>query len=134
MNAPLTDRDVLERIYDRWNRNEGDLAFDLMDPEIEVRQTPVVFDTGGTFHGHAGLLESARELVTAFERIDWIPQRWVEAGTWVLVDVKITSLGAHSGLTTEIVVTHAWRLQDGLVTDFHVYMTETQAREAIGLD
>jgi hypothetical protein len=134
MTDTSTDRAVLEAIYERWNRNEGDLAYDLLDPAIEVRQSPRVFDTGGTFHGHAGLLESARELVAAFERIDWLPQRWTDADGWVLVELNVVARGAGSGITTEERLLHAWRIHGGLATHFHVYQSEAQAREALGLD
>ena len=134
MSDASSDRAVLESLYERWNRNDGDLAFDLLDPAIEVRQSPQVLDTGGIFHGHGGLLESARELGAAFERIDWRPQRWTESGRWVLVELDIVARGAGSGITTNLRIAHAWRLRGGLVTDFHVYESDAQAREALGLD
>jgi hypothetical protein len=52
---PEADEEVVRRIYERWNTNSGDLALDLFDPEVEVRQMARVFDTAGTFHGHEGL-------------------------------------------------------------------------------
>ena len=125
--------EIVRSVYERWNRNDGDLALDLLDPDIEIRQTATVFDTAGTFHGHAGLRASARELFEAWRRIEWLPIRWTDRGDWLIVPVDVTAVGHHSGIPTQMKTCHAWRLDRGRVTEFYVYDTEAEALEAAGL-
>jgi ketosteroid isomerase-like protein len=130
---PEADEEVIRRVYERWNTNSGDLALDLFDPEVEVRQIPMILDTAGTFHGHQGLRASARELVAAFETIRWQPAKWLPSGAWMIVPLRIVATGRGSGIDAEVEVTHAWRVRNGLVTDLHVYADPDEARRELDL-
>jgi ketosteroid isomerase-like protein len=125
--------EVIRTIYDRWNRNDGDLASDLFHPEVEIRQMASLLDTAGTFQGHEGLLRSARELRHAFRSIEWVADRWTEGDEWSVVWVRAVAVGRHSGVETETYFAHAWRVRDGRVTDLCVYEDEAQALAAAGL-
>jgi ketosteroid isomerase-like protein len=139
--------DVVRSIYERWNRHaaanaeviasgnveyEG-FALDLFDPAVEVRQIDAIPDTAGTFHGHEGLLRNAKELLDAFESLEWAPERWTEEGEWLVVWVRVIGVGRSSGVETEAHVAHAWRVRGGRVTDFRVHPSEEEALKAAGL-
>jgi hypothetical protein len=47
--------------------------------------------------------------------------------------LRIVATGRESGIDAEIDVTHAWRLRNGLVTDFYVYADPDEARRELGL-
>ncbi len=125
---------VIREVYERWNSSgtPGGLALELFSPDVEVRQHGALMDSAGTFHGHQGLVRSAEELMEAFERVEWLPERWEREGDWMLVTLRVVCVGAHSGVETDVRVAHAWRVVDGLITDFYVYTDETEAREALG--
>ena len=127
MNDP---RKTVEAVYERWNRNDGDLALDLFHPEVEIHQMARVFDSAGDFKGQAGLVKVSEELGDAFESIIWSPERWTEAGDSLVVWLGATGKGASSGIETANKLAHMWRVEDGLVTVFHVYETEEEALEA----
>jgi ketosteroid isomerase-like protein len=124
--VPDERRELVSTVYERWNLNDGDLALELFDPDVEIRQQPYVFDTAGTFHGHEGLVGSARELRASFRSIDWRPQRWTEHADWLLVELEVTAIGSHSGIPVEREVVHAWRFRDGRVSDLRVYSTKSE--------
>ena len=125
-----TDRQVIEQVYERWNRNDGDLGIDLFHPDVEVHQMARLFDSARDFRGHEGLLQSSEELRDAYETIIWTPERWTEAGDYLVVWLKGIGKGAHSGIETTVPMAHLWRVEDGLVTVLHVYETEEEALEA----
>jgi ketosteroid isomerase-like protein len=139
--------DVVRSIYERWNRNPAGIteaiasgnveyegfAVDLFDPAVEVRQVGTILDTAGTFHGHEGLLRSAKELLDAFESIEWAPERWTEEGEWLVVWVRVMGVGRSSGVETEAHAAQAWRVRGGRVTDLRVYQSEDEALKAAGL-
>jgi ketosteroid isomerase-like protein len=126
-----TDREILESIYERWNRHDGDLALDLFADDAEIRQSAELLDTARVFIGPAGLEESARELVEAFRQIDWHHGAWVDEGDWSICGIRFIGIGHASGIETEATAAHAWRLQDGLVTHFYVYPSVSAAVRAL---
>lgn len=125
--------EIVRSIYERWNRNDGDLALDLFDPEVEIHQMARIFDSEGTFNGHAGLVRSAMELRGAFERVEWIPHESIEEGNALVVSLRIKAVGVTSGITAEATVTHLWRVDQGLVTEFSVYETTNAALRSLEL-
>ncbi len=125
--------EVVRSVYERWNRNDGDLAIDLFAPGVEIRQMARLVDTAGTFHGHEGLLRSAEELDDAFESIEWVAERWTDEGDWLVVWLRAVAVGGHSGVETDLHLAHAWRVRGGRVTDLRVYESEEKALEAAGL-
>ena len=122
--------EIVRRIYERWNRNDGDLALELFHPEVEVHQMARIFDSEGVFHGHAGLVRSATELRNAFQRIEWVTEEWTMEDDVLVVPVLAKAVGATSGLPAEVSIAHLWRVDDGLVTEFSVYETREDALEA----
>ena len=130
---PEQDNELVHRIYERWNRNDGDLAVDVMAPEVEVRQMARVFDTAGTFKGHEGLLLAAKELGDAWETIEWVAEREKKVGDWLVVSLRAVVAGRYSGVESQIGLVHAWRVRDGLVTDLRVYEKDEQALEDVAL-
>ena len=43
-----SDREIVESIYERWNRDDGDLALDLFAEDAEIHQNPTLLDTPDT--------------------------------------------------------------------------------------
>lgn len=125
--------ELVRHIYERWNRNEGDLAFDVMDPGVEIHQMARVFDTTGTFRGHEGMLRAAKELQDAWETIEWVAEQDKRSGDWLVITLRAIAVGRYSRVESEINLAHAWRIRDGLVTDLRVYESEEQALEDVAL-
>jgi ketosteroid isomerase-like protein len=125
-----TDREIVEEIYERWNRNDGDLALDLFAEDAEFHQTPTILDSAREFRGPAGVLESARELA-AWRRIDWNVESWLQEGRWLITRVRVVAVGRASGIVQEVTVAQAWRVDGGQVTRFFVYPDVSAAVRAI---
>ena len=129
-----SNREILDSIYKRWNRNDGDLALDLFAEDAEIRQSRALLDTAVTFQGPQGLVQSAHELAEAFSRIDWHAEAWVEEGDWLIARFKFVGAGRASGIAQEVIAAHAWKLRDGKVTHFHVYPSVSAAIRALQAD
>jgi ketosteroid isomerase-like protein len=127
-DVPRSDQEIVRAIYERWNRNDGSLALEFFDPDVDVHQNPDILDTARTFRGHEGLAASGRELVHAFRRIDWNLKGWSRVGAWLLAEVHVHGVGRSSGLGVAVDVIHAWRLRAGKVTHFYVYPGLERAR------
>ena len=69
--------EIVRRIYEAWNA--GDLGLQHFDPAVEVHQTAGFLDTGGVFHGHEGVLASARELMQGLHDLHWDTHDFIAA-------------------------------------------------------
>ena len=137
--------ETVRRIYEAWNRLAaqppdeafGSDAFDFVDeffsPDVELRQLGDIPGTGGTFRGHAGLLEAGRELLEGLDDIRFIPRRCSDAGDRVGFHVTASAKGRASGAPVERQLGHLWELREGQVVRWVVYPTPDEAFEALGL-
>jgi ketosteroid isomerase-like protein len=125
------EREIIETVYERWNRNDGDLALDLFDEQVEIQQVGSLIGTAGIFRGHEGLVQSATELMEPFDRWEWDPREWGEEGDYLLVTLEVRAIGGISGVPTKNQVVHAWKIRDGLVTEFRVYENLGRALETV---
>ena len=137
--------EIVRSVYERWNHDpEGiaealvsgsvheDLALELFDPGVEIRQVGALPDSDGTFHGHDGLIRSSAEVAEGFHGVRFAPEAWTERGEWIVVRLRVIGVGHGSGIKTEARLAQ-WRVQDGRVTHFHAYASEADALEAAGL-
>jgi ketosteroid isomerase-like protein len=121
---------VVERIYERWNRHEGDIALNLFHPEVEIHQMGRLFDSEGTFHGHEGLIRSGMELAEVWEQITWRPDEWVELDEALVVALTASGVGVRSRIEASTKIAHLWRVDGGLVKEFSVYDDKASAMQA----
>ena len=73
-----------------------------------------------------GILENAAEF-----RFD--PQRFIEAGEFVLVPVRASASGRGSGAPVEMSLFHVLEVSEGKVRGVWPYLDEAEALEAVGL-
>ena len=124
--------EIVRRIYEAWN--EGDPGLRHIHPDIEMQQTAGFVGTGGTFHGHDGVLKSGRELLDALREMRWTPHDFIPApDDQVVVPFTAEAIGRTSEVSVEMRVVHVWTIQDGLAIRMLTYEALSQALEAAGL-
>ncbi len=91
-------RDLLDQ-FRRLYRVEPGALPEHYSEDLVIEQDRDVPGTGGTFHGHAGLLSLMAELAESYTDIVWRPDKVVELGEdRYLVLVTATGRGAQSGI------------------------------------
>jgi ketosteroid isomerase-like protein len=69
--------------------------------------------------------------ITEYLRFE--PQRFMEAGEFVLVPVRISAKGREGGVPTEMTVFHVFEFSDGKIWRLRNYPSEEEALEGVGL-
>jgi ketosteroid isomerase-like protein len=103
-------------------------------PDVQLHQMVAMSGTAGEFAGHAGVVESAREIVREFVDPAFMPERIGAAGERVAVAVGFHATGRRSGTPVQARVGHLFTLRDGLVTRLQVFEDPARAFAAAGLD
>jgi ketosteroid isomerase-like protein len=124
------DVEALRAVYERWGR--GDLwTPEVFDPAVEVVWAADIPDTG-TDHGLAGLTESTRRWLSAWEDLRVVAEEFVDLGERVLVLITLHGRGKDSGIQSEGRYAHVWTMRNGKAVRFEGYSDWDTARAAAG--
>ena len=105
----------------------------LFDPDIEIRQSPQILDTAGSFRGYNGLIAAAREIDEALDDIQYELGHGRANENFVVFEVQALGTGRASGITIGIPVAHLWELREGRICQWGVYPSLEEALQAAGL-
>ena len=111
----------------------GDLAplLDFFDPEvvIELVDTP----DPAKYNGHDGVCRWFSDAFGVWAAIHVDAEGFVEAGDWTVAHLRTTVRGEGSGVEVEFPNTAVHQFRDGRIVRDRVYLSRTQALEAVGL-
>ena len=127
--------EIVRRAYEAWNRGDLESAFDLVHPEVEV-SLPRDFPEAGTYRGRAEVRRwFTDEVLPAFEGLQALPQRFVDAGDRVVVFIRYSGRGTASGIEVRGVGAdaHVVTLRDGKLASLVMYQGTEEALGAVGL-
>jgi ketosteroid isomerase-like protein len=111
---------------------QGDVSrmLDLMaDDLVTYRADP----DGATYHGKEGFLEATADWTEGFSEWAVVPEKFIDAGDFVLVHVRQIVRGETSGISVEGAFWFVFEVHDARVTRLSFYLREIEAREAAGL-
>jgi ketosteroid isomerase-like protein len=124
--------EIVQRLYEAWNRSGGVPPLEFIDPRIEV-EIPGGLVNGGTFRGHAGLTEVLEAFWDYFEEHRIEVEECIPAGDDVVVTVRYYGRGKTSGVAVDMRHWHVWTWCDGKAVRWRVRNTRGEALEAVGL-
>jgi ketosteroid isomerase-like protein len=117
------------------NRGDLDVVTALLDPEIESHVAPGLGNPG-TWRGIDGYREMVETWGEAFatQTIDVSGVEFADDDLAV-AEVRITAVGAGSGVPVEMTLYYMLEIRDGRAVRFHIYATRDAAlRAAAGAD
>ena len=123
---------LVRECYARVSR--GDIAYELVDPDVEIRQSAMLPDTEETFHGHEGIARMLQELWDAFGDIRWEEIRMEAEGDSVVALMRVVGTGHGSGAETETAAVHVWTIRGGRVVRFAAPPSMTEAYRLAGFE
>ena len=125
--------EVVRQWIDAFNRGGVEAALRFLDPEIEWITTGL-FVEPGTYRGHEGVLQYIGGAAAEFEDVHSEPHELIDAGEEVVVPVRISGRGRHSGAPVDLKMTIVASLRDGMIVRIRNYAEKADALEAAGLE
>ncbi len=126
--------EVARKLYELFARRDIASAFpDYAHPEFEFRVPPVYPDAPEVFRGPAGVEDWMAMIDEAWAEWRFMPERYLEAGSTVVVLARLVAEGGSSGIHLEREVAHLWSFDKGRATSLRVYLDRAEALEAAGL-
>ena len=125
--------EIVRRAFEAFAREGAAAVVDFWDPEIELWLPSGMVQAGGTYRGHAAVLEWMKEWAEAWDEIDYKPEEFTEAGDSVLVSVLYDGRGKGSGVRVEGRFWYVMKLRNGKLLRWELYPERSQALDAAGL-
>ena len=135
-------RDVIRRFYaaEAAYMNAGgadagasfaDMAVTL-DPDVVLHQSPDL-PWGGTFHGHAGYEDWARQMSRAFDGLDVRDTRFFADGDTMVVTCRLVTRARASGETLDLPMAQVVRVRGDRIIEFRPFYWNVPAyRDTVG--
>ena len=111
----------------------GEVRDDLIDPEIEIWESPELpGELAG--HGHEALSRATQTVSDSFENWSIVPERFFDLEERELVYVTFRGTGKGSGLPADGQLAYLFGLRDGKVIEWGLFGDRAIARKAAGLE
>ena len=123
---------VVQRFFEARNRNdlEGELAELADDVVWDMSNSRSPYQ--GVYKGHDGFRQLRREALENWERIEWQPHEFIEAGQCVVVPMSGRNLG-RGGIELEWTSTSVYTVRAGKIVKSVLYQSKEEALEVVGL-
>jgi ketosteroid isomerase-like protein len=126
--------EIVRKLYELFASRDVAAAFpDYADPNLELRVPPLYPDTPEVFRGREGAESWIQMIDEAWAEWRFEPERYLDAGSAVVVLARLIAEGGSSGIHLEREVAHVWTLDNGRATNIRVYLDPAEALEAAGL-
>lgn len=109
----------------------GEPLWDVIHPDVEVHDHDIL--DAGQYRGHSGYARWLRDWGSAWESFSATPERYIDAGDKVVVELSIRATGAGSGVEVQRRDAIVFEIADGLTTRLDYFNDPAQALEAVGL-
>lgn len=124
------DAEAIRRGYEHFNRTgEADLSQFHLEAEIDA--TGRVFDRA-VYRGHEEISQFFAQLSEVWGRQVLEPEDFLAVGDRVVVPVRITAVGKHSGVETVARAGHVWTMRAGKAIRLQIFQTREEALDAVG--
>jgi ketosteroid isomerase-like protein len=120
--------ELVERVFDAWNRGDYGAAQDFVDPDVEVLCS-LGTDLDGTYIGLGGLTK-LMGFWSAFGTFRSTFEQRRLVGDVVITLVHHRATGRHSGVEVEMSNWQTFRIPDRRIVFYGIFSTEAQALAA----
>jgi ketosteroid isomerase-like protein len=127
------NREWVNRVHAAFKAKDLDALVALHDPQCEISPLIAHMETGGSYRGLEGVRRFWDDIHGAFT--DWlpVPEDAREFGDTLIVKLHFRGRGTGSGVRIDRPVWQAVKLQDGRAVWWAIFVSETEALEAVGV-
>jgi len=124
--------EAIQAAHDAFNRGEIGSNMDHIAPNIEWIE-PASFAGGGTYHGHAGVIEYLRRAKGAWGEAISEPVNFATVDNRIMVTVRARVRPEGESELIEATIADVYTVENGLVTRMQAYTSVGEALCELGL-
>jgi ketosteroid isomerase-like protein len=127
--------ELVRGIYDAVARRDEVKPFEVYAEDIvwdfSHARRAILF-TRSVYHGHEGVRQAWREVLSAFGEVDFEVEELIDHGDQVLATLRESEVGRASGAPVETTHAALWTLADGKVISMQLFDDRQEALDAMG--
>jgi ketosteroid isomerase-like protein len=124
----------LRTAFDNFLAGKSDFGAELLGPDVEWDASDLVFDLSGVYHGPAAVRQYWRNWLAAWETVQF-EYKLVAVGDCVVALIDQRMRGRSSGIEVPLgKYAHVYTFKDGLIVHWKLYMRQSEALKAVGLE
>jgi ketosteroid isomerase-like protein len=117
-----------------FNSGELDRVFAVAHPDFEAHVAPEISAEPDTYRGQDGIRRYFESFREAFDEIGFEAEELVDAGSSVVVALRMTATARHTAIPVEQRNAGIWTVADGKIVSIQTYASFADALAAAGLD
>lgn len=128
--------ELVRRIYDAVIRGDDMTPFEIYAEDIAWDVSAArraTFFTQPVYHGHEGVRQAWREVLSAFRDVDFDVDELIDCGDQVLGTLSEREVGRASGVPVETTHLAVWTFADGKAIRMQLFDDRNRALEAVRL-
>ncbi len=129
----LENVEIVREGFEAFNSGAIERILAFADPDFEAIVPPELSAEPDTYRGHDGIRRYFKSFQDAMDEIRFEPERFWDAGTCVVADVRITAKGRQTAIPVVQRIAQVWRIRDGRALSVRSYILLAEALEAAGL-
>ena len=126
--------ELLRAAFENFLAGKSEFGAELLDPDVEwdASETPV-FDISEVYRGKEGVQHFWREWLAAWETVQF-EYELVDSGDHVVALIDQRMQGRSTGIEMPLgKYAQVYTFRDGLIVYWKLYMSQSEALEAVGL-
>jgi uncharacterized protein len=124
--------EIVQSAFDAWDRGDTDAILDVCDEDIVVIQAAELPGVPDIQNGHAGVLEAFALWPGYWDDFRIEILRTVALGEQVVVTTDQSGRSKETGIEVTAQFTFLFTLRDGKITEWRIFLRESEALEAAG--
>ncbi len=129
----LENVEVVRQGFEAFNSGAIEPILAFAHPDFEAIVPPELSAEPDTYRGHEGIRRYFQSFQDVMDEIRFEPERFWDAGTSVVADVRITAKGRQTAIPVVQRIAQVWRIRDGRALSVRSYVSLAEALEAVGL-
>jgi ketosteroid isomerase-like protein len=132
MSSPNVE--IVRRAYEAFNHEGREAMLAYLHADIEWDESELPARRPGVYHGHEGVSRVLSENAALWDDINIAIDDIREGDDGrVVVFIRATGRGKHTGVDVELISAQVWSLRDGKGERVRLYLDRQEALEATGL-
>ncbi len=129
----LENVEIVREGFEAFNSGAIERILAFADPDFEAIVPPELSAEPDTYRGHEGIRRYFQSFQDAMDEIRFEPERFWDAGSSVVADVRITAKGRQTAIPVVQRIAQVWRIRDGRALSVRSYVLLAEALQAAGL-
>ncbi len=131
---PQENVEIVRRVNAAINSGHMGRVLALLDPGFETSVGPELSPEPDAYRGHDGVRRYFDSFREAMDQIRFDPTGFREAGTSVVVALRLSAKGRFTGIHVEQHIGQVWTIHDGKAIQLQSYTSYREALEVVGLE